>query len=322
MLSGGRRRRQWAIYARARTAVRSGVDTETLPFVIRPKGDPTQHLSSPARADVVTIGKFDVARTVRLRAFYEQDGVSLRFQAGGPRNGVLRTVRAFNHVRQHAPGLMPEVFDHGQARRTSYLVEESLYGSHPRSGKPLREIAGEVASELSRLHRGYGIVEQPISDILGSQFDERWRRASQIQGIPEGVEKGIRALVAQDRLLEVSFGHGDLVGTNIMQLPDRVVLIDWEYAGKIPIGFDVAKIHLHCGNPVESLEILRKGLGRPVRDRARYYDLGEQIALAHARYIAWSLNAMARARTAGRETQLHALIGKRVNAIARLLDAS
>ncbi|MGC0250357.1 phosphotransferase [Pseudactinotalea sp. Z1748] len=288
--------------------------------MIRPNGSPSDQVRSAALADVVQIGKFDVDRHVRLRAFYEPAGVSIRFQAGGPHNGVERTLSAFRHVHRYAPGLMPQVFDDGRLRTARYLVEESLFGTHPRSGRPLQGLAEEVGSGLRLLHDGYGTTDQQLSTVLGEKFPQRWREAVAAHDLTGDLDRLVRDLVGQDRLVEVSYGHGDLVGSNIMQLRERVVLIDWEYSGKTPIAFDVAKIHLHCADPAEAAQLLRKGLHRPARAGASHYSFTEQIALAHVRYIAWSGTSKVRAESAGRVQQFRNLIRKRAGAVEQLLE--
>mgnify|MGYP001329846358 FL=1 len=299
------------------------MEVERLPEVLRPRAELTDRLLTATRADVVAIGKFDVEREVRLRAFYERTGLSLRYQSGGPKSGIARTLSAHEHVVRHAPGLMPQIFEDGRVRGGQYLIEESLFGRHPRAGKELQSIAGEVASGLRRLYEGYGIADVRLSKVLGPKFPKRWEKAARDHSISDQLADQIRSLVSRDQLVEVSYGHGDLVGTNIMMLPDRgFVLIDWEYAGELPIAFDVAKIHLHCSQPVEAARTLQVALGRPERGGASHYTFRQQIALAHARYIAWSGPAMQRAKIANRETQLRRLISKRRSVIESLLEGS
>lgn len=318
VLQGGRRRHQWVIYGR--TAVRQSVDMATLPEVLGPKGEFTHEINASARADAVKVGKFDVDRSVRLRAFYEPAGLSIRLQAGGPRSGVVRTLHAFKHVQRHAPGLMPRIHDDGRLRDSRFLVEESMFGVHPRAGEPLQAVAEELGSGLRRLHEGYGVREQRLSDVLGARFESRWHAAVARYELSDDLCRRVRNLVSQDRLVDVSYGHGDLVGTNIMQVPDRLVLIDWEYSGEVPIAFDVAKVHLHCADPVEAARLLRRGLGRSARINPSQYSFDEQIAIAYARYIAWSSTRWERAEAAGRTPQLNRLIAKRAKLIEAMLD--
>lgn len=307
----------WGIHGR--WAVRRAHRRE-LPEVIRPGGAATGWAVAAVGAEAVQIGKFDVEEEVRLRAFYTRAGLSVRYQGGGRRrSGIERTLAAFSQVQRHAPGLMPAVHDDGAAGGGRYLVEESVFGTHPRSARALQDLAGAVAAGLRKLHEGYGVVEEPLSTVMGDRFAERWGQAVRTYGIGADLDRRLRHLVDDDRRVEVSFGHGDLVGTNIMSLPERVMLIDWEYAGPIPIAFDVAKIHLHCADPDAAARILQDGLGRGDRHPS-HYRFHEQLALAHARYIAWSSVTRERAHAAGRAEQLKGLIGQRLTAIEHALQ--
>lgn len=297
------------------------MDIGQLPAVLRPRAPVTDRLLAQARADAVAIGKFDIEREVRLRAFYQAAGLSIRFQSGGPKNGISQTLRAYEQVARHAPGLMPEIFKDGRVRGARFLIERSAFGRHPRPGDELQDVAGEIASGLRRLHEGYGVADVRLSQVLGPKFAKRWQAAVRDYAIPDGLTSKIRTLATLDRLVEVSFGHGDLVGTNIMMLPGRgLVLIDWEYAGEHPIAFDLAKVHLHCADPVEAAQVLRVALGRSARSGPSHYSFREQIALGHARYVAWSGPAMERAKAVNRVEQLRRLTTKRLASIEHLLE--
>src|SRR5699024_1327930 len=98
VLPGPRLAGLWSTHGR--TAVRRA-HRGALPEVIRPTGPATGWRLATAGAEVVKIGKFDVDRQVRLRAFYTDLGLSVRCQAAGPGSSVERTVAAFTHVQQH-----------------------------------------------------------------------------------------------------------------------------------------------------------------------------------------------------------------------------
>ena len=81
------------------------------------------------RAESILIGKFDVEKEIRLRAFYPAKNLSVRYQTGGKRNSITRTVDAYNKVRPYAPELMPTIYDHGTIRNHAgaYLVRTPLF---------------------------------------------------------------------------------------------------------------------------------------------------------------------------------------------------
>src|SRR5690625_466728 len=92
ILPSGWGSRGWDIHGRI--GLRAGMEVERLPEVLRPRAELTDRLLTATRADVVAIGKFDVEREVRLRAFYERTGLSLRYQSGGAKSGIARTLSA------------------------------------------------------------------------------------------------------------------------------------------------------------------------------------------------------------------------------------
>lgn len=61
-------------------------------------------------------------------------------------------------------------------------------------------------------------------------------------------------------------------------------------------------------------------MGRSARAGPSHYSFREQLALAHARYVAWSGPAMQRAVAVNRVAQLRRLTMKRLMAIEHLLE--
>lgn len=309
---------RWHIHGR--TAVGENALSMTIPKAIRPRRPTTHVLGGKAAADVITIGKFDVDREVRLRAFYLEPGLSLRLQSGGTRNGIDRSLAAYAEVRKHAPDLMPTIVENGRLGRARYLLEDSIFGWHPRDGKTLQTVAYDVAASLRPLHQGVGVWERPLSEVVSAKFKQRWRYAVTHIGIESDLDQAVRRLIARDGLVDISMGHGDLVGTNIVKLDDAVVLIDWEYAGLMPIAFDFAKIQIYCPDPRVALEEIERGLGGEVGTARGHYSLSEQIALAHARYLSWIGHTRRRAQAAGRMRQFDDNVALRTEAIKNLLS--
>lgn len=106
---------------------------------------------------------------------------------------------------------------------------------------------------------------------------------SQIPALAEPLDTAVRRLLSRDALLEVSFGPGDLVGSNILVGGDGLVLIDWEFGGERPIAFDLAKVHLHCADSVTTQAALERGLHHSVGGRLDHYSFAEQLALSTSR---------------------------------------
>lgn len=278
-------------------------------------------------AEAVLVGKFDVHREVRLRAFYPQRGVTQRYQTGtgtGPRHGVERIVDAWRSVSPHDPGLMPEVLDDGVRRRGrgAWLVERTVLGRPARKSQvPL--LVEPVTARLHRVQREVGIGSRRLSDIVSPRFVRLWQQFAQGHVLDPALVARVDALVGRDDLVEVSLGHGDLVGSNILLTGDRptdgFVLIDWEFAGERPIAFDLAKLHLACEDHAAAEEALERGLRRPLGGGPGHYTFPEQVALAHVQALSWHDVRREKAEAAGRVTALEQMTARRIDSVAQLL---
>lgn len=306
-------------------AVASGVPPHPgLPAGVVPVAGATTVVSAPVRADAVVIGKFDRGRQVRLRAFYADDGMVARVQAGsrhGREHGVSRSVRAAEIVGRHRPGLMPALLDHGTVfgGRTAYLVERTVTGRPPGSRASVAEAMAEVAAELGAVQRAVGITPTPLSGVVPAAFRARWRAVVEDGHVPAAVAAEVDRLIARDALLEVSFTHGDLVSSNVLRVEGRVVLIDWEYAGSRPVAFDLAKMHINAGPARPATDRLDAALKGRVGHDTGHYTLREQLALAHVVVLSRLEARMLRAREAQRLEPLRHQTRRRAAAVEELL---
>lgn len=308
---------RWLVHGS--TAVRANTRIEELPRYLRPRGPVTDRRRARVGADLIRIGKFDVDAEVRLRAFYLDSRRTVRFQAGGQRNGVERSLFAHQYLVQYAPDLGPPVLDHGTIGQAPYLVEEVVEGRHPSGGRELERTLAPVTERLSALHTGFGITHEPLADILGQGFPARWQEAVATGLVDAATERAVGSLLARRGTVPVSLGHGDLVGTNILIRPGGLTLIDWEYAGRLPVLFDVAKLHLHSPDSNRALAALERGLRTSLRHGTADYSVREQLALAHVRYLAWEARRRQRAQAANRLDQLRQITDLRLRAVRHLL---
>lgn len=311
-------RRRWSLHRNI--AVHADVQVRRLPRYLRPKGPAGDHLSAPASADLVRIGKFDIDRQVRLRAFYIDARQSVRFQAGGPHDGVRRSLFAYRYLSKYAPELSPRVLDHGTVRRAPYLVEEISRGRHPRGAEQLEATIAALTAGLSAVHAGAGVRDQPLLEVLGEGFAARLRNVIAVEHVDPAVDRVVEELLGRAGTVPVSLGHGDLVASNILINSDAVTLIDWEYAGWMPVLFDVAKVHLHCTDPGRAADLLEEGLRPTLRRGSRDYSAREQLALAHLRFLSWDVKRRRRAVAAGRLSQFEDMTRQRWRTVAQLLD--
>ena len=286
---------------------------------------PAVRVWSRTRAKVVRMGKFDVDEVARLRAFYPDQGLSLRLQgADAGEAGVERELAARRLVADHAPDLAPRLAGHGRFGQTptvDYLFEELLDAaplSHP---VQIGRHVGELTARLAELYRGVGISSTPLAQVVSEHLPARWTKACEEFDIDPAIDRAVQTLFDRGACLETSLGHGDLVGTNILAAGDRLVLVDWEHAQTMPIAFDLAKPLQQVADPVAALEALREGLDGTVPGGRDSYALEEQLALAYVRTLSGGARRRERAAAAGRLDALERESRRRLDLLAVLLDA-
>lgn len=183
-------------------------------------------------AEAILIGKFDVDHEVRLRSFYPHEEITLRYQTGGERNGVTRTVKAHKAVHDFAPELMPRVFDSGTILDGSgaYLVEEMVTGE-PASRVEMQELIKPLVGRLHEVHNGVGISYKPLSKVVSRHFRERWIDFVRNYGVEPYIDRTVQELTYRNDQLAISVSHGDLVRSNILVSENDYILVDWEFVG-------------------------------------------------------------------------------------------
>lgn len=276
---------------------------------------------SRVRAESVLIGKFDVDSEVRLRAFYPRQKLSIRYQTGGQRNGITRTVNAHKRIHPHAPELMPTVYEHGTILngQGAYLIEETVAGE-PAKRSQLEQLILPLTTRLHRAQQGVGITAKPLSKIVGGLYRKRWSEFAKSQEVSSPLDQTVQKLIDRNDLLEISVTHGDLVNSNILVGNDDFVLVDWEFSAMKPIAFDMAKIIISVKNVDRVVQNMHIGLGSTIGTQAGYYTFREQIALALVLTLSWHKNHAAKAKIAKRTTALKRQTSKRLEALGQLLE--
>lgn len=277
-------------------------------------------------AESLVVGKFDVKDEVRLRAFYPSMGLTMRYQAGGPRSGVGRIVRANEAVQAHAPGLMPRVLHHGSIRAGAgeYLVEEVVAGV-PVLRSQLQRLVEPIAARLHLVHLGMGITSRPLMDVVSSYMPSRWATFSRSHAVSAALGRAVSGLIERNDEVELSFIHGDLVGSNILitdAASEAFVIVDWEFFQEWPIAFDLSKIHFGCQDMARAAKALDRGLRHSVGHAAGQYSFREQLALGHVETLSKHANMLAESERAGRTGALRAGVERRLEALAQLLGPS
>ena len=277
-------------------------------------------------ADVIELGKFDRPGHLRLRGFYTAAGLTVRVQPAKltdpERDGIARCVAAARLIGAHRPDLMPRMLDHGTVARgrLGYLVEEAVAGTTPRGPRQVSAAMVRVATELFAIQQAIGIDSRRLSALAEPEFPARWRSVVAHGHVRDALGAQVERLIARDAMLEVSFTHGDLVSSNVLDTPRGPVLIDWEYAGEQPIVFDLAKMHVNAGAAGAAAERLAGVWGPAIGQRPDHYSVLEQLALAHAVVLSRHEARAMRAQQAGRNAPLTRQTRRRAHALEELLS--
>jgi thiamine kinase-like enzyme len=198
----------------------------------------------------------------------------------------------------------------------------AIDGRHPRDRGEVQGAAVALVARLGRLHASVGIEQRRLSEVASEQIASGWAFAAEHLDVAGPLDAKVRALLRRDALLDVSLGHGDLVGSNLLlDERGRVVLIDWEHAGPLPIAFDLAKLHVQARNSAAAFAAFRRGLGNRVGRTRGGYRLHEQFALGHVQMLSWHEHRLARATEAGREKQLRQDTRRRLDRLEELLGS-
>lgn len=305
-----------------RSAWSTNAGYKTLPQDQQPEDTELGSVRTRLRAESLLIGKFDVDKEVRLRAFYPEADFSIRYQTGGKTNGISRTVSAHKKVRRYAPELMPTVHEHGTilGGQGAFLIEDTVEGETA-TRSDLETLLVPLAQQLHAVHQGVGITDKRASVVLGQHARERWTDFVKLHNLTPELDCKVRKLLDRDALLEVSLTHGDLVNSNILVSNDDFVLVDWEWAMTKPIAFDLSKMIINVSNLDQTLEQMQIGLG-DIGTRKSHYNFREQVALALVQALTFYKRQLHRARKAKRLGPLKRQTTKRVNALSQLIEAA
>ncbi|WP_289019064.1 glycosyltransferase family A protein [uncultured Ornithinimicrobium sp.] len=279
-------------------------------------------VTAPVAADVVVLGKLDLADRVKLRAAYPEAGLVLAAQPAGPKGecGITRSVRAHEVVARHAPGLAPRMVSHGRTGSgVRYLVEELVEGRPLGSARALDARAAELLTALAGLHAGHGTRRTTVRQRWGDGMSRRWAATVGTGIVPDGVAGRVAELLGRDAdTLRVSWSHGDLVPSNVFAGPDGLTLLDWEHSQEAPVMHDAAKLHLFCGDPAALLDVVAEVLGVPRQDGR--LSGAEELVLAHAQLVGRYPERRDRMRGHPRAEVYERQVRRQVDRLAQVVD--
>lgn len=278
-------------------------------------------ISAPISADVVVLAKFDLSEQVKFRAAYgaAQCSVAVQPDRKDGTSGIAAAVRSHEIVHRYAPGLIPPMLGHGAADSGQrYLVERWVDGTPLTTSERMAAHLAQVLEGLDQVHRGYGIHTSRPS-ALWRRFAEQWQAVRDAGLVPTDVGDRVAALIAADRLLRVSWSHGDLVASNIMATDQHVTIIDWEHATERPIMHDAAKLHQFTADKEPLLEVLLAEWGRKAGPGG--YRPQEELALLHARFLCRAPSRMAELAGHRRSGLYARQVARQVTLLTQTLDS-
>ena len=277
-------------------------------------------VSGSVAADVVTLAKFDLGEQTKLRAHYVATGLTVAAQppVRHGTDGTQNAVRAHEVVARHAPGLAPRMLAHGQlVGGVRYVVEEWVDGAPVMTREGLCEVAPDVLRGLARLHDGYGVTHLAAGTVRGEVFAQRWARTVDTGVVPPVLAERLARVLEDDRMVRVSWTHGDLVASNVLRTPDgRVVLIDWEHSREDLLMKDAAKLHLFSAEPGRTLG---QALDLLAGDEPETAVAGE-LALAHAQLLSRYADRRATLVGHAREAIYEQQVRRQVQLLAAALE--
>lgn len=243
-------------------------------------------ISAPVAADVVVLAKFDLSEQVKLRAAYGDASRTVAVQpdrANGT-SGIGSAVLSYEIVARYSRGLAPELLGHGEVSTGQrYLVEDWVEGTPLTTSERMAQMLPQIVEGLHRVHRGYGVRTASVHRAWGRNFGDRWQEVVRAELVSTETGSRVQALIDADRAVRVSWSHGDLVASNVLDAAGTVVIIDWEHSRVRPLVHDAAKLHQFTADKAPLLELLLAEWGKPQAPGG--YTVAEELALMHARFL-------------------------------------
>lgn len=170
------------------------------------------------------------------RTYFARVGIDL------PHHGIIRVNEIACHRRAAAVGIAPEVV-HGAdgVMVTAFIDGRTLVQGEPvddntlaHLARTLRRLADHADPNGLPDFDPVDICRRDLAALITDASDGRRRTATNIIG-------------AAPRLSSHALIHADLIPENVIVSGERVMLVDWEYAGRGDPAVDVAAVVLHFG---------------------------------------------------------------------------
>lgn len=140
-------------------------------------------------------------------------------------------------LSRHPPALAtPRLLGHD--RRTASLTFEAV-DAEPLGPKYPLQLSDEHVGELIALARAIGSYRHHPRWLRRFPIRSRLWSARRAALVTEAEHRALLAL-CENLTIDWVFAHGDITARNVLDGPHGLVLIDWEWAGLYPDGYELA----------------------------------------------------------------------------------
>ena len=284
---------------------------------------------------LVRLGKRPGVDNVRARAYVAAEGRHLALKVwaiGGDRTGRSAEADRERRVRRTLSELdgypVPDVVAEGAVEDTHYLLEPVVFGSTPQTPSERIAAAVDLLGRLAKAYAAAGVTDRPLSTSLRPDFTTQLEAAVSEPWFP-WLASGDRSrflrrvgdLVARNRTLPSSLGHGDMTMSNVIRDEHGVHwLVDWEQGGVMPGRVDVRKLLFTSGAPGAVLTRVAKDIRAFDGRGVLRYRFQQQLALGVCNELAVAPRHRAGAERANRLADFEAKLAARVAWVTELLE--
>lgn len=235
-------------------------------------------------ATVATVAR--ILETTRTTLKWSEDGTTVIKRStsdyhdtilGSYRDALLNEIRV-NRMLAGEPPPVPTPRLLGYSTRSRSLTVEAVEGKPLGPKFPVALGAGEV-DELVTLAKRLEPYRPRRKWFRRFDIDRRLRRHVD-EGLITAFDAQAVAALAACNPLRYRFAHGDVTARNVLREPTgRLVLIDWEWAGLYPTGYELAFLWLSLIDVPGGRESVENAV-RP-RDHAAFLVSAVLIQLLH-----------------------------------------
>jgi len=273
-----------AVAVRGGTVIRAGAEIGHLSFDVPVDGwTQAPHLEAMA-ADALLIGSVPGA-ALRLRAFYvdARITVSIHRVPMRRRSTLLRGSKAAERIGASHAFVIPDQIERSRRLSHAWVVEELLAPGRRATRAEWRHVIRDVATGIGELWLRSDSRATSIRKVVP------WLASKELGGLLRAMEleptdrgrllRRIDELAASQRELLVGWTHGDPCVNNVLRLEGhRLGLIDWERAGRNPLGLDACRMLAGLDDPTEAIAWIEEQF-HPLT-RGRIAPLREQAAIS------------------------------------------